>query len=144
RALLVNGYGMTVLSPSTKYMVHLPLAFLGRSPRNGLVICFGMGTSFRSMLSWSIPTTAVELVPSVPAMFSFFHSDTDKLSHSPLATIVVDDGRRFLDGTSEKYDVIVIDPPPPPAAPGSSLLYSRDFYEIVKKHLASDGILQMW
>jgi spermidine synthase len=144
RLLLVNGYGMTALTPTTKYMAHLPLAFMGRTPRNGLVICFGMGTSFRSMLSWGIPTTAVDLVPSIPTMFDYFHSDADKLSHSPLAKIVVDDGRRFLDGTSEKYDVIVVDPPPPPAAPGSSLLYSREFYEIAKQHLAPDGILQMW
>jgi predicted membrane-bound spermidine synthase len=144
RILLVNGNGMNALTPTTKYMAHLPLAFMERSPRNGLVICFGMGTSFRSMLSWGIPTTAVDLVPSVPAMFNYFHPDADKLSHSPLARIVVDDGRRFLDGSSEKYDVIVVDPPPPPAAPGSSLLYSRDFYEIVKKHLAEDSIVQMW
>ena len=52
RELLVNGIGMTGLTPVTKYMAHLPLAFMGRTPQNGLVICFGMGTTFRSMLSW--------------------------------------------------------------------------------------------
>ena len=103
-----------------------------------------MGTTFRSMLSWGIPTTAVDLVPSVPAMFSYFHPDAVQLIDSPLARVVIDDGRRFLDGSSETYDVIVVDPPPPPSAPGSSLLYSREFYDIVKKHLQKDGILQMW
>jgi spermidine synthase len=144
RLLLVNGIGMTALTPDTKFMAHLPLAFLARPPRNGLVICFGMGTTFRSMLSWGIHTTTVDLVPSVPAMFSYFHEDAAKLTSSPLARVVVDDGRRFLDGSSETYDVIVVDPPPPPAAPGSSLLYSREFYGIVSKHLARDGILLMW
>jgi len=144
RHLLVNGFGMTMLSPDTKYMAHLPLAFLSRPARNGLVICFGMGTTFRSMLSWGIPTTAVELVPSVPMMFGYFHPDAERLVRSPLARIVVDDGRRFLDGSTESYDVIVVDPPPPPSAPGSSLLYSVEFYDIVKKHLPRDGILQMW
>ncbi|MBV9624334.1 MAG: fused MFS/spermidine synthase [Acidobacteria bacterium] len=144
RELLVNGFGMTTLTPDTKYMTHLPLAFLSRPPRKGLVICFGMGTSFRSMLSWGIPTTAVDLVPSVPAMFSYFHADADRVRASPMARVVIDDGRRFMDGSSESYDVVVVDPPPPPAAPGSSLLYSREFYEIVKKHMQPDGILQMW
>jgi spermidine synthase len=144
RKLLVNGMGMTILTPITKYMVHLPLALLTRPPQNGLVICFGMGTSFRSMLSWGIPTTAVDLVPSVPALFGYFHSDAAKVENSPLARIVVDDGRRFLDRSAESYDVIVVDPPPPPEATGSSLLYSTDFYEVVKKHLRHDGILQMW
>jgi predicted membrane-bound spermidine synthase len=144
RNLLVNGVGMTALTPITKYMAHLPLAFMSRAPQNGLVICFGMGTTFRSMLSWGIPSTAVDLVPSVPALFGYYHADAAKLESSPLARIVIDDGRRFLDGSTQTYDVIVVDPPPPAAAPGSSLLYSRDFYEVVKKHLRRGGILQMW
>ena len=144
RQLLVNGIGMTFLSPMTKYISHLPLAFMSRPPQNGLVICFGMGTSFRSMLSWGIPTTAVDLVPSVPALFGYYHADASKLANSPLARIVIDDGRRFLDGSSQAYDVIVVDPPPPPEAPGSSLLYSREFYEVIKMHLRKDGILQIW
>lgn len=144
RALLVNGIGMTLLTPITKYMVHMPLAFMSRRPQNGLVICFGMGTSFRSMLSWGIPTTAVDLIPSVPAMFGYYHADAQKLAGSPLAQIVIDDGRRFLDSSTQTYDVIVVDPPPPPQAAGSSLLYSREFYEVVKKHLRAGGILQIW
>jgi len=32
KQLLVNGYGMTVLTPATKMMAHLPLAFLDRPP----------------------------------------------------------------------------------------------------------------
>jgi predicted membrane-bound spermidine synthase len=135
---------MTALTPVTKYMVHLPLAFISRHPQNGLVICFGMGTSFRSMLSWGIPVTTVDLIPSVPALFGFYHADAPKLLSSPLARIVIDDGRRFLDDSTQAYDVIVVDPPPPPEAAGSSLLYSREFYEVVKKHLRKDGILQVW
>jgi spermidine synthase len=144
RELLVNGIGMTRLTPITKMMAHMPLASMRRPPRNGLVICFGMGTTFRSMLSWGIPTTAVDLVPSVPKLFGYFHADAPQLLRSPLARIVVDDGRRYLDGSALSYDVIVVDPPPPPAAPGSSLLYSREFYALVRKHLAPDGILQIW
>ncbi len=142
--LLVNGLSMTSLNPITKYLAHLPLAFMPRPPRNGLVVCFGMGTTFRSMVSWGIPTTAVDLVPSVPPMFGYFHQDAPRVLSSPWAHIVVDDGRRFLDGSSQSYDVIVVDPPPPPHATGSSLLYSREFYEVVKKHLNADGILETW
>jgi len=144
RFLYVNGVGMTGITPITKYIAHLPLAFMAQRPQNGLVICFGMGTSFRSMLSWDIPTTSVDLIPSVPAMFPYYYADAGKLTGSPLAHIVIDDGRRFLDGSSQTYDVIVIDPPPPPQAAGSSLLYSREFYGIIKQHLRKNGILQTW
>src|SRR5262245_3175979 len=125
-------------------MAHLPLAFMPRKPQNALVICFGMGTTFRSALSWGIETTVVDLVPSVPKTFQYFHDDASNVLTSPLAHIIVDDGRRFLDGSQERYDVIIVDPPPPTHAPGSSLLYSQEFYGIVNRHLTDDGILQMW
>lgn len=144
RRILVNGIGMTFLSPITKDIVHLPLALLPQRPRNGLVICFGMGTSFRSMVAWGIPTTAVDLVPSVPAMFDYFHADAASVATAPGARIVTDDGRRFLDGSSNLYDVIVVDPPPPVQAAGSSLLYSHEFNELIKQHLTAGGIFQSW
>jgi predicted membrane-bound spermidine synthase len=144
RSLLVNGMSMTGITPITKFMSHLPLAFLRHGPRRGLVICFGMGTSFRSMHAWGIETTAVELVPSVPKFFADFHPDAPLLLSSPRAHVVVDDGRRFLDRTVDKYDVVVIDPPPPVEAAGSSLLYTREFYESIRPHLVDGGIVQVW
>jgi spermidine synthase len=144
RRLLVNGIGMTRLTPITKIMAHLPLAILDRPGAKGLVICFGMGTTFRSMLSWGIRTTAVDLVPSVPKMFDYYHPDGDRLAASPLAQVVIDDGRRLLERSSERFDVIATDPPPPIGAPGSSLLYSEEFYSVVRRHLSPGGILQIW
>jgi spermidine synthase len=144
RRLLVNGISMTYLTPVTKMMSALPLTFLPRAAKNALVICFGMGTTHRSMLSWGIDSTAVELVPSVPALFSYFHPDARELVTSPRSHIIVDDGRRYLERTPEQYDIIVVDPPPPIGAAGSSLLYSREFYATALKRLSPDGILQQW
>lgn len=144
RRLLVNGIGMTTLTPMTKVMAHLSLASLNHAPQSALVVCFGMGTTYRSLLSWNIPSTAVELVPSVPRLFWYFHSDGPELLRSPLSHVVIDDGRRYLERTSEQYDVITIDPPPPVEAAGSSLLYSREFYSTIKRRLKDGGILQQW
>jgi spermidine synthase len=144
RQLLVNGFGMTSLTPITKVMAHLPLAHLDRPPQNALVICFGMGTTFRSLRSWGIPVTAVELVPSVPRLFSYYHSDGEMILQSPLSHVIIDDGRRYLERTNQLYDVITIDPPPPLNAAASSLLYSEQFYAIARRRLRPDGILQQW
>jgi spermidine synthase len=144
KQLFVNGIGITKLTPITKMMAHLPLAFMQRPPQNGLVICFGMGTTYRSMLSWGIPSTVAELLPSVPKTFTFFHADGDQVLASPLSHVVIDDGRLFLERTDQQFDVITIDPPPPVEAAGSSLLYSRDFYTLIKKRLRPGGILQQW
>ena len=144
KQLLVNGFGMTNLTTITKIMAHLPVAFLDRPPQNALVICFGMGTTFRSLRSWGIPVTAVELVPSVPRLFSYYHSDGEMILRSPLSRVVIDDGRRYLERTTDLYDVITIDPPPPLNAAASSLLYSEEFYAVARRRLRSDGILQQW
>ena len=144
KVLFVNGVSMTVLTPITKMMAAMPMAFLDHPPQNALVICFGMGTTHRSMLSWGIDSTVVDLVPSVPALFWYYHGDAPELLKSPRSHVVVDDGRRFLERSAGQYDVIVIDPPPPIGAAGSSLLYSREFYSTAKKRLRPDGILQQW
>ena len=144
RVLLVNGVGITTLTPTTKAMAHLPLALMDHRPESVLVICFGMGTTFRSALSWGVHVTAVDLVPSVPKLLWYYHSDGPELLQSPLAHVVIDDGRRYLDRTSDKFDLITIDPPPPLSAAGSSLLYSKEFYTLAKKHLQPHGILEQW
>jgi spermidine synthase len=144
RKLLVNGMGITSLTPITKLMAHLPLAFSGNELKSALDICLGMGTTFRSMMSWDITTTAVELCPSVPEAMGYYFADADVLRKNSKATVIVDDGRRFLLRTEEKFDVITIDPPPPVEAAGSSLLYSKEFYTLAKRRLAHGGILQQW
>ncbi len=144
RVLQVNNISMTKLTPITKAMAHLPLAYMARPPKNALVICFGMGTTFRSLLSWGISATAVELVPSVPAFFSFFHEDAARVLASANARIVIDDGRRFLARSAERYDVITLDPAPPMTAAGTSFLFSEEFYAAALKRLAPDGVMQIW
>jgi spermidine synthase/predicted MFS family arabinose efflux permease len=144
RRLLVNGMGMTKLNPITKMMAHLTLSSLDHTPQNVLIICFGMGTTFRSALTWDVSTTAVELVPSVPKLFSFYHADAGEVTKSPLAHVVIDDGRRFLERMPAKYDAILVDPPPPVQTAGSSLLYTQEFYAVAKQRLVPGGILQQW
>jgi predicted membrane-bound spermidine synthase len=144
KQLLVNGIAMTGLSPITKMMAHLTLASHEQPPQNTLVICFGMGTTFRSALTWGIPATVVDLIPSVPKLFPYYHSDAAQVTALPGARIISDDGRRFLERTSQTFDSIIVDPPPPVPAAGSSLLYSKEFYALVKEHLRAGGIFHQW
>jgi spermidine synthase len=149
RSLYVNGVGMTKLTSVTKLMAHFPAAHLARHddrPIDALVICFGMGTTFRSLASWGANVTAVELVPSVPDLFGYFHSDGPQMVREGGSRfrIVSDDGRRFLDRSPGTFDLITIDPPPPVEAAGSSLLYSKEFYVSAKRRLRPGGILQTW
>ncbi|MFZ1019764.1 MAG: hypothetical protein WAN61_02140, partial [Minisyncoccia bacterium] len=107
--LMVNGVGMTMLTPITKIMAHLPLFALPKDAKRALVICLGMGTTFRSVASWGMQTTAVELTPSVAKLFPYFFNDAAKILENKNNKIVIDDGRRFLERTSVKYDLVTID-----------------------------------
>jgi len=143
KQLLINGVGITHMTPLTKIMAHLPLALASQKPNKVLNICLGMGTTFRSARSWGVDTTAVELTPSVKELFPYFFADADKIL-GDTGRIVIDDGRRYLQRKDDLYDMITIDPPPPVQAAGSSLLYSEDFYRLAKMRLTEKGILQQW
>jgi spermidine synthase len=147
--LYVNGIGMTALTTDTKMMSHFPAAHLTRpvgQPIDALVICFGMGTSFRSLASWGANVTAVELVPSVPELFGYYYPDgPDRVrASSGRLRIVCDDGRRFLDRSTDLFDLITVDPPPPVEAAGSSMLYSKELYASAKRRMKPGAILQTW
>ncbi|MGH7149644.1 MAG: hypothetical protein ACREIU_03040, partial [Planctomycetota bacterium] len=141
--LLVNGVGMTFKGAVTKAMAHLPLVAHGPAQET-LVVCFGMGTTFRSALSHGGRVDVVELVPEVFEVFDHFFADAGRLRRSPDARMIANDGRNFLLLTRKRYDVITIDPPPPIDGAGVSHLYSREFLELVKAHLRPDGIAAHW
>ena len=143
KQMLVNGIGITTLTPLTKLMAHMPLAFHGRA-KSMVVICFGMGTTYRSAVSWGVDTTAVDLTPSVRDAFPYYFDDATHLMNGPSNRIVIDDGRRFLQRSGRRFDIVTVDPPPPLQAAGSSLLYSTEFYDLVKLRLNPGGILQQW
>jgi spermidine synthase len=143
KRLFVNSVPITSLTTITKIMAHFPMAVHYKS-RTVLDICFGMGTTFRSLTTWNVDTTAVDLSSAVIGSFGYFHSDSADVLKRPHARVIVDDGRRYLMRSGMRYDLITIDPPPPIEAAGSSLLYSNDFYSLVKAHLAPGGILAQW
>ena len=144
KQLLVNAIHITALgNMDVKVMAHLPMVLRGHA-RRALVICFGMGTTFRSLTTWGVDTTAVDLSPSVIESFGFFYPDAPTILANSHERTVADDGRRYLMRTNERFDVVTLDPPPPVEAAGSSLLYSVQFYDIVKKRLAPGGILAQW
>ena len=57
---------------------------------------------------------------------------------NPKVQIVFDDARHFLATTPEKFDIITSDPIHPWVR-GNSILFSREYYEIVKAHSSSPG-----
>jgi predicted membrane-bound spermidine synthase len=61
----------------------------------------------------------------------------------PRLNLVIDDGRRFLLSTKEQFDLILMDPLRSTTA-YSNNLYSRQFFALVKQHVAPGGIFMVW
>jgi spermidine synthase len=138
--LLVNGQPMTALVPFLKMMAHFPICLHDGPVKSSLVICLGMGTTFRSLLTWQHDTHAVELSAGVKSACVYFYPDLG----NKMDKIIVDDGRRYLERTKQKFDIITIDPPPPLEAAGSSLLYSKEFCQVLKEHVNKGGLVQQF
>jgi spermidine synthase len=56
---------------------------------------------------------------------------------------VYDDARHFVLTTNEKFDIITSDPIHP-WVKGSATLYSKEYFELVKKHLNPGGVVTQW
>ena len=74
--LWVGGTAMTLLTIDAKLMPLLPLMARPAST-SALIICFGMGSAYRTALIAGLTVQGVELVPSVPGMFDFYYPDAD-------------------------------------------------------------------
>lgn len=141
--LWVAGTSMTLLTVDADLMPILPLIARPDSKR-ALIVAFGMGTSFRTALTAGLKTDVVELVPSVPKMFHFYHPDADQILADPNGRVIIADGRNHLELTTDRFDIIVTDPPPPLESSGASVISSREYYEAGHAHLNPGGIMMQW
>lgn len=133
--------------PSRRYMrlqALLPVLIHKGQPRSVLVIGLGTGITTGALLADASLERRVcaELVPAVVRAVEHFDGNLD-VRNDPRIDLRVADGRHELLRSEERYDVITLEPPPPSAA-GVVNLYSRDFYELCRDRLASDGLLAQW
>jgi predicted membrane-bound spermidine synthase len=142
--LQVNGEGMTVVLTEIKLMAYLPLV-ITPEPRRMLILCFGMGTTFRSaMIRGGLDVTTVELVPDVYRASGHFNADVPRLLASRDVRAIVDDARNHLALSDARYDVITMDPPPPVDGAGVVNFYTKEFHALCRKHLNPGGVVCLW
>ncbi|MCM3879470.1 MAG: hypothetical protein ND807_05115, partial [Vicinamibacterales bacterium] len=62
---------------------------------------------------------------------------------NPKVRVQIDDARHFLFTTREKFDAITSDPLDP-WVKGAAMLYTREFFELVKEHLNPGGVVTLF
>ena len=128
-----------------RMMGHLP-ALVHRQPRSVLVVGFGAGVTAGSFMPYPDVENLVicELEPLIPpASNQFFGRQNYNVLDDGRTRMVYDDARHFILSTSEKFDVITTDPIHP-WVKGTSALYSKEYFELVRDHLNPGGVAAQW
>ena len=111
------------------------------------VIGFGSGTtSGTSLLFPGTKVVCCEIEENVYKAARFFHGVNhapDRRTRDGAFKPIFDDGRSYLSGTDEKFDLILSAPSNPWIA-GIASLYTQEWYDIVKTRLNEGGILAQW
>jgi spermidine synthase len=112
-------------------------------PRSVLTVGFGAGVTAGSFVPFPDVESLVicELEPFIPpASTEYFGSQNYNVFHDRRTRIVYDDARHDILTARPKFDVITTDPIHP-WVKGTSVLYSREYYKLVKRHLNPGGVL---
>ena len=128
-----------------RMMGHLP-ALIHPQPRSVLVVGFGAGVTAGSFVPYPDVESIVicELEPIIPpASNKYFANQNYRVLDDHRTRTVYDDARHFISTTSQKFDVITTDPIHP-WVKGTSTLYSKEYFELVRDHLNPGGVAAQW
>lgn len=122
---------------------HLPM-LVHEDPRDVLVICFGVGNSLGSVGRHPASRIhCVELSPGVLSTAKFFKATNNNIIEDERVRMFIEDGRIHLLTSPTNYDVVTLEPPEMHTA-GVVNLYTKEFYELVKKRLNPGGVVSQW
>ncbi|MGR3218993.1 MAG: fused MFS/spermidine synthase [Candidatus Anammoxibacter sp.] len=121
-----------------------PALILHPMPVNVAVIGGGEGSTLREVLRFKTVNKAImididsKVVECAKEYLPSFH---DGCFANSKATILHEDGRKYLEDTDEKFDVIIMDITCPVEDGPACKLFTEEFYEIVLQSLSSQGLL---
>ena len=124
---------------------HLPALF-HPDPRSVLVVGCGAGVTAGSFLVHPRVEniTLCEIEPLIPRVVAgYFSKENYDVLLNPRVRIVYDDARHYILTTRKKFDVITSDPIHP-WVKGAASLYTKEYFEMCKRHLSPGGMVTQW
>ncbi|MCJ7516172.1 MAG: polyamine aminopropyltransferase [Dehalococcoidia bacterium] len=124
-------------------LVH-PAMFSHACPETAFIAGGGEGATLREVLVHSTIKKAVmvdidsQVIDVCRHYLPFFHEGS---FDDPRLGLIFADARMYLQETKDKFDVIIIDLVEPLEEGPACLLYTREFYELVKDKLNVGGIM---
>jgi spermidine synthase len=115
-------------------------------PRSVLVVACGAGvTAGAASVDPRVERlTIAEIEPLVPEVVAkYFGKHNFEVVQNPKVRVEVDDARHFLNTTQDKFDAITSDPFDP-WVKGAASLYTKEFWELAKRHLNPGGVVTVF
>ena len=125
-----------------KLMGILP-ALLHPQPSRALMVTFGAGITSSAAALFSERVDCVDLVEQYQPIAAQFASANGDILGRDLLTMHIDDARHFLEISPRRYSIIISDATHPRSY-DSWVLFTSEFYELVKTRLDQDGIFCQW
>lgn len=142
KILLLDGLVQTTERDDYFYhemLVH-PALVVHPSPEHVLIIGGGDGGVLREVLRYSIrKAVLVEIDPKVIQISEAYFPWLTSALADGRSELVIDDGRAFVEKTTERFDAVFVDSSDPVGP--SSVLHEKSFYENLKGRLNNDGIV---
>jgi spermidine synthase len=116
------------------------------NPKKVFIAGGGEGATLREVLSHNTVSHAVmvDLDKEVVEICERFLPNHHKGSfRDARSDIKFEDARKFLETSTDTYDVIILDLPDPQEGGPASFLYTKEFYTTVINHLSPDGLLSI-
>jgi spermidine synthase len=116
------------------------------SPKSVLVVGFGAGVTAGSFVPYPEMERLVicEIEPLIPMVVSrYFSRENNDVLHDRRTAVFYDDARSFMLTSKEKFDIITSDPIHP-WVKGAASLYTKEYFESVKRHLNPGGVVSQW
>ena len=130
-------------SDASVFLGHLPFVVHPNAKR-ALLIGLGGGFTLDSMTDYDVESIdLVEIEPAVVEATRIMGEVNGESIEDKRVNIIVDDGRRYLVSTIDKYDIIVSQPSNPWLT-GVSNLFTREYYELARDRLSEGGIMASW
>jgi spermidine synthase len=146
RVLYINGIpevDTTLLTVKTLKLLGALPALLHPQPSNALMVTFGAGITAGTCANFVQRVDCVDLADQITDIARQFERANDDVSGKKKISLFIDDARHYLSVTDQRYAIIVSDATHPRSY-DSWVLFTRQFYALVRDRLAPGGIFCQW
>jgi len=146
KALFLDGFIQSTEYDEKIYhesLVH-PVMLTAENPERVLIIGGGEGATLREVLRYKSvkKVVMVDIDDELIELCKKYMSEWNQGAfEDPRVNLIITDGRKYVENTKEKFDVVILDLTDPEKGTPGVYLYTKEFYEKIYSILGDDGLM---